>query len=219
MRHATIGFLTVLAAFITAPVDAAPSESEASETEASETEGKWVARGSVGRLWFLGRNSLFSNEAAETTTIRLEMGRRFGVFRVLALGQVSHINGVHPLTVPGSAEMQGDSLVVQLGVSGRVEHHVDAIVLGVYADLTATRIPLLMDRDMLEEDSSLSDLANSSFHEREGQLFSHAGLGLGGSLAVPIQNTGLSAEAQVGLVWITGVDLGAQTQIGLSASF
>jgi len=188
----------------------------ASESESKDTP--WVARGSVGRLFFIGNDS-FSNALRSTTTIRLETGRTFGPWTVGLLGQISHIDGQHWEVQLGPDVNQGDSLFFQLGVSGRFEGDLGPLVGALYGDVTATRIPLLMNRNWYEQDVVSSWGKPSDLHENEGQFFKHAGLGFGGSLAIPISHTGLSAEAQAGVTWITGLGAGIQTQIGMKAVF
>ena len=188
-----------------------------SQMESERNTQNWVARGSIGRLWFTGLGDVLSNEAKETTTIRLEAGRKIKGLSVGLLGQLSHINGVYWEMQTGPKFTQGDSLILQVGVTARYEANMGPVVGGVYADATATRVPLLMDREWYEEE--VAETLGDTIHENKGQLIGHAGLGIGGTFAVPIYQTGLSAEAQVGVQWITGVDIAVQTQLGLSAAF
>ena len=205
-----------LVGLLMAPIVSASANSEDTTVSDSMTHG-WVARGSIGRLWFTGLGDVLSNEAIETTTIRLEAGRKIKGFCVGLVGQISHVNGAYWEVQTGPKFTQGDSLMLQLGVSGRYEAMLGPVKGGLYADVTATRVPLLMDRAWYKED--VAEFLGDTIHEDKDQLIGHAGLGVGATLAVPIYQTGVSAEAQVGMQWITGVDVAVQTQFGLSAAF
>ena len=189
--------------------------------EGEDTAGteRWVASGSIGRLWFTNSNTSFSNNATETTTVRLEVGRTIGRFSLAALGQVSHVNGEYWLAQSGTQATQGDSLILQLGISGRVRGNLGPLVGSVYADITAARVPLLMDQDWYQQEVVEESGMTFPMHEERGQILKHAGLGLGGALSLPLFDTGVSADAMVGVQWITGVDLAVQTQLGMSATF
>lgn len=188
-----------------------------SNVEADAPETQWIARGSIGRLFFTDLGDIWSNDAKETTTLRLEAARTFKGFSIGLLGQFSHVNGVYWEVQSGPTFTQGDSLILQLGVSGRYERALGPVVLGVYADLTATGVPLLMNREWYEE--QVAELHTDTIHKDNGQFIGHVGLGTGTTLGIPIYQTGVSAEAQVGLQWISEVDLAIQTQLGLSATF
>jgi hypothetical protein len=76
-----------------------------------------------------------------------------------------------------------------------------------------------MDQDWYQQEVVEESGMTFPMHEERGQILKHAGLGLGGALSLPLFDTGVSADAMVGVQWITGVDLAVQTQLGMSATF
>ena len=153
------------------------------------------------------------------TTVRMDAGRQFGLVTVAGVAQISQVNGVPWDVQSGPGRIQGDSVFIQLGVSVRVEARVGSAKIGAYADVTATRVPLLMQRSWYEEDVATFWGEESSVHEDEGEAFKHAGLGLGVNLSLPLGDTGLAADISAGPAIITGIGWAIQTQAGLGARF